>query len=170
MNQTPPKKKQKNPNYKGNYKAIANQAQNNHETMLENQKNFLILLEKYFPNIARAAKETGIKRSQAIEWKRLYPEFAKNWAEIQDRKLDELESTVYDYCKERGGAGYVFPILKAYRSEQWSDRLQHSGYISSVNIGNSIRGKAGAKVEPGTSAEQGQGQASAEPGQGETVN
>jgi hypothetical protein len=53
--------------------------------------------------------------------------------------LDDLEQNVVDASKTKGGAGYAFPVLKAYRRHIWGDQLTHGGTITQVQIVSGVR-------------------------------
>lgn len=100
---------------------------------------FLAILPDHWPNIAKAAKQIGIDRRTAFYWRTKDPTFADKWDEIEQAKIDELEKHIVAFSLERGGAGYIFPILKAYRREKWGDQLTHGGTITQVSLVSGVR-------------------------------
>jgi hypothetical protein len=104
-----------------------------------NKINFLQSLAKEFPNISLAAHNAGIKRTLAYSWKTNDKEFAEKWQEIEDDKLDLIENCIFKTVQERGGAGYGFPFLKAYRRDKWGDKQELSGQITSINFISAVR-------------------------------
>ena len=105
----------------------------------ERKRSFLNILEQKWPNIAECAKSIGVSRQSVFEWRTNDPELAKAWDEIEQAKIDIVENHVLETCLTRGGAGYAFPILKAYRRHIWGERLEMSGQLTQVHLVSGVR-------------------------------
>lgn len=95
---------------------------------------FLDALERVWPNVAEACKLAEIGRSAVYAERQRDEAFRQRWDEIIERNMDEIENTILAAGKAKGGAGYLFPMLKAYRKERYGDRIEHSGNIGNVTL------------------------------------
>ena len=99
---------------------------------------FIEALHQLWPNITKAAQAIGVSRSTVFQWRIEDKELAKQWDAAEQAKLDRLEENVVEVGLSKGGAGYAFPVLKAYRRETWGEKLEHSGNIGTINLTHSV--------------------------------
>lgn len=95
---------------------------------------FLEHLSKLWPDVAKSAKLAGWSRTQAYLERQKDETFRRSWDSIIEEQMDGVESHILTVGKERGGAGYLFPLLKAYRRDRYGDRVEHSGTIANVSV------------------------------------
>lgn len=117
-------------------------------------------------NVSEAAREAGMSRRSAYDWRDADPDFAKDWADAEQEAADKLEREAW----RRGVEGTDKPIsfqgvitatykeysdrmleilLKAHRPEKFTDRLknEHTGKDGAslademVNAADRIRSK-----------------------------
>lgn len=100
----------------------------------ERRNLFLQALDILWPNVGKAASQAGVTRTTVYTWRQTDEKLRKGWDEIQEKKLDLLEDSVFQTCLTRGGAGYAFPLLKAYRRDRYGDKLEHSGMVAHVSM------------------------------------
>lgn len=121
------------------YPNLAIGREGSREECKERKEAFLAILSKCWPNISKACKEVGITRQAAYLWRSNDETFRIQWLNIQDTVLDALEDNITQVCLTRGGAGYAFPVLKAYRRHIWGDQLEHSGQVGTVQLMTSMQ-------------------------------
>jgi hypothetical protein len=105
----------------------------------ENKAAFIKVLSEYWPNVSKAAAEIGVARSTVFDWRNKDKALAHQWDEIEQAKLDRLETNVVEVGLSKGGAGYAFPVLKAYRRHIWGDQTRIDGQLTNVHIVSAVR-------------------------------
>jgi len=95
---------------------------------------FLASLEECWPRIARAYRAHSIPRTTVYRWRAEDERFRSRWDDIQEAHLDDIEGNVVDVSRTKGGAGYGFPVLKAYRKDRYGDKIEHSGQVANVTV------------------------------------
>lgn len=106
----------------------------NYDEAQDRKTAFLAALAPIWPNTGKACKATGIPRGTVERWKVEDKDFAAKVEQIKNDTLDELEQTILLASKDRGGAGYAIPILRAYRRNIYGDKVEHSGSIAQVTL------------------------------------
>jgi hypothetical protein len=111
------------------------------------RKTFIATLAE-FCNVSEAAREAGIGRTTAYEWREADPEFAAAWDAAEQVAADKLEREAWrravegvdkpiyyqgdkiDTCKEYSDRMLEI-LLKGHRPEKFVDRIkaEHSGSV-----------------------------------------
>jgi hypothetical protein len=109
------------------------------QSVIEAKDKFLAILTEKWPNIAECARNIGMSRQNVFDWRVKDKVFAAKWDEIEQAKLDQVENHIVTICLTKGGAGYGFPLLKAYRRHIWGDKTELSGQIANVHLVSGVR-------------------------------
>ena len=84
-------------------------------------------------NVSRACEAAGIGRSTAYQWRDNDPDFAREWDEVIDALVDDLEQEAIRRAKDGSDTLLIF-LLKGLKPDRYSDRLraeiEHSGGIN----------------------------------------
>lgn len=92
------------------------------------KRRFLAYLRDFF-SVGKAAQLAGLSRSQVVKWREEDPEFARQWDDIMQTHLDELEREMYERARRKEKPDTIAGIflLKGHRPEKFADRIQHTG-------------------------------------------
>jgi hypothetical protein len=89
-------------------------------------------------NVSHAAREAGIGRRTAYDWRDADPEFAKAWDDAEEEAVDALEMRARERALDDSDRMMEI-LLKAHRPEKYVDRLRSevsgpNGAPISVNV------------------------------------
>jgi hypothetical protein len=72
-------------------------------------------------NVSHAARQAGIGRRTAYDWRDADEAFAADWAEAEEEAIDQLEQVARDRAID-GSDRMLEILLKAHRPEKYTER------------------------------------------------
>jgi hypothetical protein len=74
-------------------------------------------------NVSHSAREAGISRTVAYEWRASDPDFAAAWEDAEEQAVDKLEKVARDRAID-GSDRMMEILLKAHRPEKYVERFK----------------------------------------------
>lgn len=77
-------------------------------------------------SVYHASKKAGIGRRTAYTWRKLDPEFARQWDEALEDSIDALEKSLYERALVKDTLAAIF-LLKGAKPEKYRERHEVNG-------------------------------------------